>query len=59
MAQVTAGETITLTIEGKSVSVKIEDASKSDTILGKVESSGAERYRPGQVYEFDRALLSG
>lgn len=57
MAQVTAGEIIKLEIDNVIVMVKVEDASKSDTILAKVKSSSMPDYKPGQVYEFDRSLL--
>jgi len=59
MAQVTAGEIVSLYIDDAIVKAKVEDASKSDTILAKVESSAIPKYQPGQVYEFDRALLMG
>jgi hypothetical protein len=57
MSQVTAGSVITLNIDGKSLTVKIEDASKSESILAKVECSSSDDYREGQVYEFKRSLL--
>jgi hypothetical protein len=58
MAKVTAGELITLNIENQEVTIKVEDASKSDFISGKVESSSSENYKEGNVYEFDRSLLT-
>lgn len=57
MAQAIAGEIITLTIDSKRVRAKVEDASKSDTILAKVEESESADYTPGQVCEFSRALI--
>lgn len=58
MSQVTAGETITLTIDDRAVTIKIEDASKSESILAKVENSDHDRYSVGNVYEFNRNLLA-
>lgn len=57
MAQVTAGEIIKLYIDEAVVTAKVEDASKSNSILAKVETSTIPKYRPEQVYEFDRNLL--
>ncbi len=58
MAQVTAGELITLNIDNQKVTIKVEDASKSDFISGKVESSSSKGYKEGNVYEFNRDLLN-
>lgn len=58
MAQITAGETIIIRLEDQSqLTVKIEDASKSDRFSAKVVASDCERYQPDQICEFDRALL--
>jgi catalase (peroxidase I) len=58
MAQVTAGETVTLTIGGHTVTAKIEDASKSESVSVKIESSQSEAYEPGRVYEFERGKIT-
>ncbi|WP_113635637.1 hypothetical protein [Nubsella zeaxanthinifaciens] len=58
MAKVTAGELITLNIGNQKITIKVEDASKSDFISGKVESSSSESYKEGNVYEFNRDLLN-
>lgn len=57
MAQAIAGETITLTINGTAISVKVEDASKSEAISARVEDSNSPDYHVGQIYEFSRDLL--
>ena len=57
MSQVTAGETITITLETGSVRAKVEDASKSDTIMAKVVSSDSADYVQDNIYEFDRGML--
>jgi hypothetical protein len=57
MAQVTAGEVVTFQIGDYIVKAKVEDASKSDFILAKVESSSSPDHKEEQVYEFDRSLL--
>jgi hypothetical protein len=57
MAKVSAGETVTLKIDGQTVTVKVEDASKSEHILAKVQRSSLPNYQQGQVYKFDRSLL--
>ncbi len=58
MSQATAGETITIHVDGAQLSIKIEDASKSEAVLAKVQASESDAYKVGQVYEFDRALLA-
>lgn len=57
MAKIIAGETLTLKIDGYDLSIKIEDASKSDHILAKVQKSSSPNYKEDQVYQFDRSLL--
>lgn len=57
MAQAIAGETITLTIDGAAILVKVEDASKSEAISARVEASDSQDYHVGQIYEFSRDLL--
>jgi hypothetical protein len=57
MAQVTAGEVVTFRIGNYMVQAKVEDASKSDFILAKVEKSTSPDHKEEQVYEFDRSLL--
>jgi len=54
MAQVNAGDIITIKVENSTISVKIEDASKSDIILAKVKESALSNFKVDQVYEFDR-----
>lgn len=58
MSRIIAGQQLTLTIDTHTVQVKVEDASKSDAISAKVESSDSETYRIGNVYDFDRSLLN-
>ncbi len=58
MAQLTAGETLTLTLDGKSIEVKIEDASKSDTFEAKILSSAHPSYNKDQICTFERSLLT-
>lgn len=57
MSQVNAGETITITLESGSVRAKVEDASKSDTIMAKIVSSDSADYVQDNIYEFDRGML--
>ena len=57
MSQATAGETITLTIDGQPIIVKVEDASKSESIQAKVVASESEQYVVDHIYEFNRTLL--
>lgn len=57
MAQVTAGDIISFQIGDFTVQAKVEDASKSDCILAKVERSSSPNHKAGQVYEFDRNSL--
>ncbi len=57
MAQVTAGEVVTFQIGDFIVQAKVEDASKSNLILAKVETSSSPDHKEGQVYEFDRNSL--
>jgi dihydroxyacid dehydratase/phosphogluconate dehydratase len=57
MAKVHAGDIITIEIEGQLLTAKVEDASKSETIMAKVESSQASRFTVGTVYEFARNCL--
>lgn len=53
-----AGEIVTIEIDGNVLKVKIEDASKSDFISGRVESvESGETYTVGQVCEFERAAV--
>lgn len=58
MSQATAGETITIHVEGAQLTIKIEDASKSEAVLAKVVASESDAHKVGQVYEFNRALLA-
>ena len=58
MAQVTAGETITLTVGEHSFTAKVEDASKSESISVKVEASQSPEYKVGQIYEFERSKIT-
>lgn len=58
MSQFIAGQTVTLSIDNEMIKLKIEDASKSDTISAKVEDSRSPNYKAGQVYEFDRELFT-
>ena len=57
MAQVTAGETITLTVDEKTFVAKVEDASKSESISVKIESSQSSNYEVGRIYELDRSKI--
>ena len=57
MAQVNAGDVITIQIDGLPVTAKIEDASKSESIMAKIETSQSPIHHVGQVYEFERSLL--
>ncbi|MFN0256801.1 hypothetical protein [Pedobacter ureilyticus] len=54
MAKVIAGEVVSFRIGDFTIQAKVEDASKSDFILAKVEKSSSPDYKDGQVYEFDR-----
>mgnify|MGYP003575121772 CR=1 FL=1 len=58
MSKITAGETVTFTINSQTLTVKVEDASKSEYILAKVEHSSSPDYKVGNVYEFDRNILT-
>lgn len=58
MAQATAGDIVTFVIGEHSITAKVEDASKSECISAKVETSQSADYSVGQVYEFDRKFLS-
>ena len=58
MSRIIAGQLLTITIDDHTVQVKVEDASKSEAISAKVESSDSEQYRIGLVYDFDRSLLN-
>lgn len=57
MAQVTAGDIVNFQIGDYTVRAKVEDASKSDVILAKVQSSSSPDHKEGQVYEFERNHL--
>jgi hypothetical protein len=57
MAQVTAGDIVNFQIGDYTVEAKVEDASKSDFILAKVQSSSSPDHKEGQVYEFKRESL--
>lgn len=57
MSQVTAGDVITLTIDGHTLEAKVEDASKSEAISVKIESSNSPDYRAGQIVDFNRDVL--
>ena len=57
MAQVNAGDVIEIIFEGHPITIKIEDASKSEMILAKIEASQSPNHNVGQVYEFDRSVL--
>lgn len=57
MAQVTAGEIVTFNIGEHTITAKVEDASKSESILAKVESSSSPDHKVDQVYTFDRNNL--
>lgn len=58
MAKVIAGETVTFTIDNKTVTAKVEDASKSEYILAKVQTSTSSAHKVGNVYEFERSQLT-
>ena len=58
MSQFIAGQTVTLSIDKEMIALKIEDASKSDTISAEVEDSRSPNYKVRQVYEFDRELFA-
>lgn len=58
MSKAIASEIVTFTIDGNNVTAKVEDASKSESILAKVESSQSPRHITEQVNEFDRSLLA-
>lgn len=58
MSQFIPGQTVTVSIDNEMIKLKIEDASKSDTISAKVEDSRSSKYKVGQVYEFDRELFT-
>lgn len=58
MAQVNAGDIIALVIDGDTIRVKVEDASKSESISGKVVSSASNHYTVDSVYDFSRQLLT-
>ena len=55
----TAGETVKIEVDGEVVTIKIEDASKGESISGKVESvsSQSSKYSVGEICEFDRAKI--
>ena len=57
MSQATAGEMVDFMIENFLVTAKVEDASKSESILAKVVFSQSPNYKVDQVYAFDRSLL--
>ncbi len=58
MAQLIAGETVTLTFDGHSVTLKIEDASKSEAVQAKILSSAHPDYREESLHEFKRELFA-
>ena len=58
MAHVVAGEIVDFVVNGKVVQAKVEDASKSESILAKVVSSQSDNHAIGQVCEFDRISIS-
>ncbi len=59
MSQLTAGEVVTFTVDGVSITAKIEDASKGDVFSAKVQTTTppSEVYRVDGVYEFNRNIL--
>lgn len=57
MAQVTAGDIVNFQIGDFTIQAKVEDASKSDFILAKVQSSSSPDHEEGVVYEFERSSL--
>jgi hypothetical protein len=59
MAKLTAGTIIRFTLNGQLITARIEDGSKSDIFLAKVETSESPDHKPGQVYEFTRDVLDG
>lgn len=53
-----AGEIVTVEIDGNVLKVKLEDASKSESISGRVESVvSGKTYSVGQVCQFDRSQV--
>ena len=59
MAQLTAGEVISFTIDGIRITGKVEDASKGDVFSAKVQQAEPENasYHVDGVYEFSRSVL--
>ena len=59
MAQLTAGEVITFTVDGTTITGKVEDASKGDVFSAKVQEVVPESaaYHVDGVYEFSRNVL--
>ena len=54
----TAGETVKLEVNGETLTIKIEDASKGDTVTGKVEDVlQSHSYKVGEICEFERAKI--
>lgn len=54
----TAGETVTIEVDGETLTIKIEDASKGEVVSGKVENFlRSQTYKIGEVYEFERAKI--
>ena len=54
----TAGETTTVRIGDATLMIKIEDASKGETISARVEEvKSGSGYQAGQIYEFSRAEI--
>ncbi len=52
----TAGDTVTISVKGVTLVVKIEDASKGESISARIEEvpAGTTGYHPGQICEFSR-----
>jgi len=59
MAQLTAGDVITFTVDGVSMTGKVEDASKGDVFSAKLQQVEPQSaiYHVDGVYEFSRDVL--
>ncbi|HEY9679918.1 MAG TPA: hypothetical protein V6C76_18085 [Drouetiella sp.] len=56
--KLTAGEIVTIEIDGNVLKLKIEDASKGDIISGRVESVlSGDVYSVGQICDFERTQI--
>ena len=53
--KLTAGEVVSVEVDGNKLTVKIEDASKGDVVSGRIEKVlEGTTYSVGQICEFDR-----